>query len=310
MNLDSLSLKVPEVSLEPKKNRVIKMRLVFKVILFLLLINPFKSQGEEGLLELAQSNNLNSFNKLKKLLDGKNDIDLNNTDILSRSALFYIICNADSLKEKILRTELISQQNKESKEEKFGNTKQDNHEDFFKNLETETRNLLQNSRQKSEKVLLDVVKSMIIKGANVNQEDYLSNSLLMKAVECKQYGISCTLIKHGADVNAVNKKGKTPLFYAIECNSLPLVCLLLVNGAEIEVEKHSALICAVNSGANEEIIRRLIRKKADLNFKEHGKTALEILSEKYRKSFNILKDNIDAKGTQKQIPTIDQNEKK
>ena len=65
---------------------------------------------------------------------------------------------------------------------------------------------------------LEVVKSLVDQGADVNVKDKENATPLMRSVSRNYQAIVKLLIEQGADVNAINDWGYTPLKYAIKLN--------------------------------------------------------------------------------------------
>lgn len=75
---------------------------------------------------------------------------------------------------------------------------------------------------------LNLVKTLVSKGANVNQKNYLGNSPIGYAVVNKQVNILHFLIQKGANVNIPNQYGSTPLIEAAYFN-LPQMAIILIH---------------------------------------------------------------------------------
>lgn len=80
-----------------------------------------------------------------------------------------------------------------------------------------------------------VTQALLAAGADIslrskNRKDWSS---LDWAARMGHVDIAKTIIKHGADVNAAGATGKTPLRIAVERSNTEMISLLLLNGAEI-----------------------------------------------------------------------------
>lgn len=75
---------------------------------------------------------------------------------------------------------------------------------------------------------VNLVKTLVNKGANVNQKNYLGNSPVGYAVVNKQVNILHFLIQKGANVNIPNQYGSTPLIEAAYFN-LPQMAIILIH---------------------------------------------------------------------------------
>uniref|UniRef100_A0A0G4HX72 Uncharacterized protein n=1 Tax=Chromera velia CCMP2878 TaxID=1169474 RepID=A0A0G4HX72_9ALVE len=85
--------------------------------------------------------------------------------------------------------------------------------------------------------LLDVVQSMIERGADVNSKTFLFNMTpLHLASFTGQEAIAITLLDNGAKVNAVNRFGWTPLHMASKEGKESMAALLLDRGAWITIK--------------------------------------------------------------------------
>ncbi|CAQ54400.1 ankyrin repeat domain-containing protein [Wolbachia endosymbiont of Culex quinquefasciatus] len=83
---------------------------------------------------------------------------------------------------------------------------------------------------------LDVVKSLVEKGADVNAKDELSRSLIYYAAYSGNLNVIEFLVEEGADVNAKEEGGRAPLHTAVQLGYLKIVKLLLEKGAHYDVQ--------------------------------------------------------------------------
>lgn len=79
---------------------------------------------------------------------------------------------------------------------------------------------------------LNLVKTLVEKGASVNQKNYLGNTPVGYAVVNKQANILHFLIQKGANVNIPNKYGSTPLIEAAYFNLPQMAIILITAGAD------------------------------------------------------------------------------
>jgi len=123
----------------------------------------------------------------------------------------------------------------------------------------------------------ELVKLLLVAGANVNLKDGEKITALTKALEHKEnpnIEIVKLLINAGADLNVVEKDDVPPLFWAIEYNNIELVKLLLAAGANVnlkdEVMSTTALTKALehNENPNIKIVKLLINAGADPNVED------------------------------------------
>lgn len=126
---------------------------------------------------------------------------------------------------------------------------------------------------------VDLVRELIIKGANVNgkEESYSKITPLFVAVENGNVEVVRLLLNFGAKVNARDSEKQTPIMRLDDDATPELVELLLQYRAKIEAvdsEGNTALIFAAER-ANSEVVGALIDGGADVNASnKEGKTAL------------------------------------
>ena len=84
----------------------------------------------------------------------------------------------------------------------------------------------------AEKDYVDVLVTLIQKGADPNKEDLnTSETPLIKAVKNQNFDTVAALLNAGADPNIATKQGVTPLSIAIDLKNEGLATLLLSSGA-------------------------------------------------------------------------------
>ena len=81
---------------------------------------------------------------------------------------------------------------------------------------------------------VNIVKLLIAEGSDVNQKDDTGNTLLHYAASTRHKDIIELLIAKGADVNVKNNQGQTPLDTALAWNRKDIVDLLIAKGATVE----------------------------------------------------------------------------
>ena len=127
------------------------------------------------------------------------------------------------------------------------------------------------------------VQRLLREGAEVVNErydDFFNSTLLQKAAKKGCYNILKELLINGADVNFQDNGGRTALIWASYCGYHSLVKELLNH--EVDVNKPDNLGCtalsfAVSNG-HTEIVRDLLDHDADVNIQnEEGSTALHII---------------------------------
>ena len=77
----------------------------------------------------------------------------------------------------------------------------------------------------------DVVRTLLLRGANVNSQDDKCNSALHYAAANGNIAMARLLLQKGADINAKGAKGTTPLMFAAGYNRDEMVTFLISNGA-------------------------------------------------------------------------------
>ena len=104
------------------------------------------------------------------------------------------------------------------------------------------------------------VKFLLIQGANANfkkKTGDFETSLLILAVQGKNYTISKLLIDHKVDVNFKDWFKTTALMYAASFGDKPIVELLIANGADVNAkdEQGNSVLSAAKESKNEEVIK-------------------------------------------------------
>jgi ankyrin repeat protein len=81
---------------------------------------------------------------------------------------------------------------------------------------------------------LEIMKLLLIHGADANEVYKYDDSLLIKAIECDDEGAVALLLEHGADANMVGVHGDPPLYKALfgGRQAKSIVTLLLEHGAD------------------------------------------------------------------------------
>lgn len=79
----------------------------------------------------------------------------------------------------------------------------------------------------------DMIEFLIKKGASVNTQDSLGNSMLHGSTSSK---ITRILLEHKADINKQNNEGETPLMKVAAVGNKALFTLLLEHGADTEIK--------------------------------------------------------------------------
>ncbi|KAG4087429.1 ankyrin repeat-containing domain protein [Neocallimastix lanati (nom. inval.)] len=130
---------------------------------------------------------------------------------------------------------------------------------------------------------IELVKTMVKYGANINVKSNNGKPILIIAVKNNNIEIVRYLIKCGIDLNNVDNNGDSALSIAIRCELLEISKILIDNGANINIKDGSSNTLLLTSllTNNEELYSYLLNKCNDLNIKNYDdKTVLNIFTEK------------------------------
>ena len=131
---------------------------------------------------------------------------------------------------------------------------------------------------------LDIVKMLILKGADIEAEEEGGLTPLMMAATRRHCSVVEVLISSEASPNIKNKKGCTALHNACENGALDIVKMLILKGAIIETEDRNGstpLMMAARKG-HHSVVKKLVSSGASLNINkknEEGHTALDYACE-------------------------------
>ena len=146
---------------------------------------------------------------------------------------------------------------------------------------------------------VEKVKTMITKGADVNEKDSYGSTAIIYAVKSGNCDCVNILIKSGADTNIRNIEAWTPLLMATKAGNVAIVKTLLDNGTDPNLKglcgNWTPLMRAVYDN-HPEIAQALLKKNADVNAQnDHGKTALDIAKAFERNDMIQLLEKAGAK---------------
>jgi ankyrin repeat protein len=143
--------------------------------------------------------------------------------------------------------------------------------------------------------MLETVRFLISKGANINILDEADWTPLMRAAANRNIEMADLLISAGAEINARNPYGWTALFTAVSYGSAGTVKHLMQKGANPNIKDEKGMTPLMYAAAGEDefeedfertrdIIKYLAAHGADINaLNKDGKTAAELASGKKTK---------------------------
>ena len=123
----------------------------------------------------------------------------------------------------------------------------------------------------------EIVKFLLVQGADVNGRDKNGKSALLKASEGRHIAVASLLIQSGADVNIHSNDANTALLEASERGDDDMIRLLVQSGADVNHRHESGNTALINSSGNGnvDIVRLLLQSGADVNPRGYlGNTAL------------------------------------
>jgi len=127
----------------------------------------------------------------------------------------------------------------------------------------------------------EIAAELIRNGAEVN--DRYGLAMVMNECEKGNTDLIKLLILHGADINGKNKAGTFPLLLACAENQIPAIKILIESGADVNATDNngtSALMVCAARGI-EQAVDLLIQKGADVSIRNNeGITALDSAEQK------------------------------
>jgi len=126
---------------------------------------------------------------------------------------------------------------------------------------------------------INLVKSLIARGANINEKNDRGMTPLHEAAYYGREDMAEVLIANGANVNTTNESGQTPLHLAAKIGVKYVPELLLANGADINARNNNGgtpLHNAVQQwDVTQDLLELLLAKGADVNARNNkGQTPL------------------------------------
>ncbi|XP_013422003.1 fibronectin type 3 and ankyrin repeat domains protein 1 [Lingula anatina] len=155
--------------------------------------------------------------------------------------------------------------------------------------------------QAATKGYLDILRTLIENGADVNFANESKKTALMMACFSGNLAEAQELRKHGADYNARDKGGSMPIHWAVDGGDPNLLEWIIQDGADVNSkDSHShwtPLIRAATIGGNVKIAEVLIKHGANVNMHDKdGKTALmsAVINGYQELVLLLLKENADV----------------
>ena len=143
---------------------------------------------------------------------------------------------------------------------------------------------------------LEIVKSLISKGADVNAKDERENTPLCYAVKSGKMEVVQLLVESGADVNAMGKNDRPPLYMAVEEDNIAIAKYLIAHGADVNAGDNWTALQQAPYSSSVEMVKLLISKGADVNAKtDRGQTPLSLAKERGHKQIVELLLKHEAK---------------
>jgi ankyrin repeat protein len=128
----------------------------------------------------------------------------------------------------------------------------------------------------------EVVKLLLDKGANINQQDNNGKTALHIAAQYGETKVVELLLDRNANIDQQDNNGKTALHIAAECGETEVVKLLLDRNANIDQPDNNgktALHIAAECGETE-VVKLLLDRNANIDQPDNnGKTALHIAAQ-------------------------------
>jgi ankyrin repeat protein len=122
----------------------------------------------------------------------------------------------------------------------------------------------------------EAVKNLLKGGADPNVMSQSNKTALVLAAERGLYHCARALVEAGADVHQKSSASQSPLLAAINSGHAEIVSLLVDHKAlasEVLSNSQSLLMIATYSSRNVEIVKRLIRGGADVNYRDSKLTS-------------------------------------
>jgi outer membrane protein assembly factor BamB len=154
----------------------------------------------------------------------------------------------------------------------------------------------------------DIVKLLVTEGADVNAPNKTGETPLHFAVSNGQRDIVELLLDHGADMNVKNNSGQSPLFLAFQGSNKEITELLIDKGADINITNNNGLTLLHLAARNgqKDAVELLLTKGADFKAQNRGGRTAAGLAKEYGHSeiFELLSKHANQSGGAKEIMTI------
>ncbi len=143
--------------------------------------------------------------------------------------------------------------------------------------------LIEAAKKKEDPETIKAVKTLLLRGAEINEKDAQGNTALISAARMGNTEVVRLLIAANADLNLMNNRGHTALSTAVRTGSVDVMNLLIDNNADVNTKtiarQRTALMAGIIPGwhavITPEVVQTLASNGAVLDEKDKvGRTAL------------------------------------
>lgn len=138
---------------------------------------------------------------------------------------------------------------------------------------------------------INIIDYLILQDADVTSQDKNGNTVLYNYVTLgDNVDIVKSLIEYGADVNQENNYGRTPLTMASHHGNMEIVKYLVEHGAEVNGGRNGTALITATDKNHPEIVKYLLQHGADINVQNtYGQTPFDIATDmRYSEIIDIL----------------------